>query len=296
MKKTILRLLIFFIGIPLVIALVLWPLYNHLPLHIVFVLASMLAANELYNMFKTQGELISKPLVITLSAIPSLVAAAYQVLPAFFPQLHFPFGLEIITYAYIITILIILVSEVLGQTDFTHSNRRISASAFIVFYAGYLITFISRMTSATKASLPCSSQIIAIFFLMVFLCDSLAWFFGVLLGKNNKGLIKASPNKSVAGFIGGSIGSILAGLIGYYIWPEIFSGSVVKIIIVSLCIALAGIIGDLAESVFKRSSGVKDSGKIIPGRGGLLDSVDSILMAAPVYYGLVSLLYGIGIS
>ncbi|MEE3315125.1 MAG: hypothetical protein VZR56_13345, partial [Treponema sp.] len=113
MKKTILRLLIFFIGIPLVIALVLWPLYNHLPLHIVFVLASMLAANELYNMFKTQGELISKPLVITLSAIPSLVAAAYQVLPAFFPQLHFPFGLEIITYAYIITILIILVSEVL---------------------------------------------------------------------------------------------------------------------------------------------------------------------------------------
>ena len=63
MKKTILRLLIFFIGIPLVIALVLWPLYNHLPLHIVFVLASMLAANELYNMFKTQGELISKPYI-----------------------------------------------------------------------------------------------------------------------------------------------------------------------------------------------------------------------------------------
>ncbi len=295
MKKLILRLLIFFIGLPLVIALALWPLFNHLPLHIVLVLASVLAANELYDMFKIQGPLLPKPLVIILSSLPPLVAALYQVLPAFV-QIRFPFSLEVITYSFIISILIILMTEVLCQTDFTHSNRRISASAFIVMYAGFLITFISRMTSSVCASGPCSSQIITVFLMMVFLCDSLAWFFGVLLGKNNKGLIKASPNKSVAGFIGGFIGSVLAGLLGYFIWPEIFAGSVVKIIVVSICMAAAGIIGDLSESVFKRSSGVKDSGKIIPGRGGLLDSIDSILMAAPLYYALVSLMYGIGNS
>ena len=295
MKKTILRLLIFFIGLPLVIALALWPLYNHLPLHIVLVLASMIAANELYNIFKTQGPLVPKPLVITLSAIPPIVAATYQVLPAFIP-IKFPFGLEIITYSFIVSVLFILLTEVLTQTDFKDSNRRISSSAFIVFYTGFLITYASRMTSLVCASGACSSQAITVFLMMVFLCDSLAWFFGVLLGKNNKGLIKASPNKSVAGFIGGFIGSIIAGLLGYYLWPEIFTGSIVKIIIISVCIALAGIIGDLSESVFKRSAGVKDSGKIIPGRGGLLDSIDSILMAAPLYYGLVSLMYGIGNS
>ena len=56
-------------------------------------------------------------------------------------------------------------------------------------------------------------------------------------------------------------------------------------------VATAGITGDLIESVFKRSAGVKDSGSIIPGRGGILDSIDSILTAAPVYYILVYILY-----
>ena len=106
----------------------------------------------------------------------------------------------------------------------------------------------------------------------------------MLFGKNNRGYIKASPNKSIAGFIGGIAGSILSGLLGIYIWPEIFIGSILKIIILGIIVAIAAIAGDLAESVFKRSAGWKDSGRVIPGRGGILDSIDSILMAAPVFY------------
>lgn len=56
--------------------------------------------------------------------------------------------------------------------------------------------------------------------------------------------------------------------------------------------ALSSIVGDLTESVLKRSSGIKDSGKIIPGRGGILDSIDSIVVSAPIFYLLVSILFG----
>ena len=126
---------------------------------------------------------------------------------------------------------------------------------------------------------------------MVFFCDSLAWFFGVLFGKNNRGFIKASPNKSIVGFAGGFLGSICGGILSYFIWPEVFEGSIVKIIVIGFILAFSSIVGDLIESVFKRSVGVKDSGHIVPGRGGALDSIDSLLMSAPIFYLLISIFY-----
>jgi phosphatidate cytidylyltransferase len=123
------------------------------------------------------------------------------------------------------------------------------------------------------------------------MCDSLAWLFGVLLGKNNRGLIKASPNKSIAGFIGGFAGTILTGCIAHFLFPQAFTGSLVKILVLSFFIAFVAIIGDLVESVLKRSVEIKDSGSIIPGRGGVLDSIDSIVFVAPVYYFGINFLF-----
>ena len=94
------------------------------------------------------------------------------------------------------------------------------------------------------------------------------------------------------GFIGGYIGSISAGLIFRLLMPEIFHGSIVKILLLGFLTATAAIVGDIIESVFKRSTGTKDSGSIIPGRGGVLDSIDSILLAAPIYYILCEFLFG----
>ena len=111
--------------------------------------------------------------------------------------------------------------------------------------------------------------------------------------KKQPRVVKASPNKSVMGFIGGFAGSIAAGVLGYILWPNIFHGSILKIIFMGICIAFSSIVGDLTESIFKRSAGVKDSGHVIPGRGGVLDSIDSILMSAPVFYLMISILYGI---
>ena len=138
-----------------------------------------------------------------------------------------------------------------------------------------------------------NSLYMALFLVMVFGTDSFAWFFGMLFGKNNRGYIKASPNKSIAGFIGGIFATVIVVfLVTRYIpvFSKYFSHiSNLEIISLTVVTSLFAIIGDLIESVIKRAVDVKDSGNIIPGRGGILDSVDSLLLAAPVFYLLVKI-------
>ena len=277
MNKVIQRLLIFFLGLPLVVAIVALDAINHLALHFVVFVVSLLAANEMCNLFSKTSKLIPKKLLIVLSGLLPLVT---------FITTYFNLNPEITTYTFIFELLLIMAMSVFTTCDFKDSNVSISSSVFVVLYSGYLCTFVSRMTLFNN-----SIYFIALFFVIVSMNDSVAWLFGNLFGKNNRGIVKASPNKSVAGFIGGLLGSMFAAILAKLIWSDVFVGSIVKIIVLSIVIAFSGSIGDLAESVFKRSAGCKDSGNIMPGRGGMLDSIDSILMAAPVFYALTILIY-----
>ncbi|HBG66944.1 MAG TPA: phosphatidate cytidylyltransferase [Treponema sp.] len=293
-KQLISRLSVFFIGVPLVLLIIFLPYYNHIVLQICLCVVSGFAASELYDIFSVRTKLYSRVFTVICTMFIPLVAAVYEVAPAF---THSPFavGEEVITYAMIVSFLAVLCAEVLSAGSFEESNARMAATLFTAVYAGYLLTFVSRMAGLRHQGADgqdIAIPAIMVFILMVFFCDSFAWLFGILLGKNNRGVIKASPNKSIAGFTGGFLGSIAAGFAGAYVFPGLFPGSPLKLIVLSLCIAFAAIVGDLAESVFKRSAGIKDSGHIVPGRGGILDSIDSILMAAPVYYLLFALLYG----
>lgn len=290
MNKVASRLLIFFIGIPIVIAFIVAPFCNHILLHILVCVISALGASELYDIFSAKYKLLNKKLIIAESIFIPIMAALYAILPSL--GINFYSGQEIITFAYIVTILISFTVEVFSSKEFEESNARLASSIFIITYTGFLLTFISRMTTWSLDGKNITVPVVCVFILMVFMCDSIAWFLGVLFGKSNRGIVKASPNKSCIGFLGGFIGSVGAGILGYYLWPQIFSGSVLKIIFTGLCMALSSIVGDLTESVFKRSSGIKDSGKIIPGRGGILDSIDSIVVSAPIFYLLVSILFG----
>lgn len=115
---------------------------------------------------------------------------------------------------------------------------------------------------------------------IVMLSDSGAYFCGVLFGKR-KLAPRLSPNKTIEGALGG----ILFGVLGAIALDSLFNGffqSTGKIVLLGIVCSIAGILGDLMESTFKRFSGVKDSGKLLPGHGGILDRVDSLLFAAPV--------------
>lgn len=272
MPKLLQRLLIFFIGIPLVIFAIIPQIYNHLPYHVLIFAFSFMSAWELSNMLFAKGKIHNKALLIVLSMTLPLASYLCGL---------FKLSFEIVELTLAVDILILFSIEVFGKKEFDESNEKIANGIFTIVYSGFLITFISRLSTFDN-----SAYIISLFVMLVFISDSAAWLFGMLFGKNNRGLIAASPNKSIAGFIGAYAGSIATAVVLKFIfWKGILGEiSLLKLIILAVCVTTTSIIGDLAESVFKRSSGCKDSGNIILGRGGALDSIDSLLASAPFYY------------
>lgn len=127
-----------------------------------------------------------------------------------------------------------------------------------------------------------SGQLMLGFFIIIWASDVGAFVFGITLGqKYGKKLFpQISPKKSWIGFWGGIFTSILAALILHL--TNFFSFQLVHCLVLGAIMGVTGVYGDLFESMWKRSSNVKDSGGIIPGHGGLLDRFDSSLFAIPV--------------
>lgn len=120
-------------------------------------------------------------------------------------------------------------------------------------------------------------------------CDSFAYFVGRKFGRRK--LYEAvSPNKSVEGALGGLAGSVCAVLICRSIFMP-FLGFF-EALLIGLLLGVVGQVGDLFESLLKRACGVKDSGAMIPGHGGLLDRLDSLLFAFPLVYYIARYGYG----
>ena len=124
------------------------------------------------------------------------------------------------------------------------------------------------------------------FGLLVWGADTAAYFAGRRFGKN-KLLVSVSPGKSWEGVWGALLASLLLSLVGGFYF-EFTASQLLLFMLVGLLTVVFSIVGDLNESYYKRRVGLKDSGKILPGHGGILDRIDSLTAAAPVYYfGLV---------
>lgn len=283
MTKLMQRLLVFFIGVPLLLLLVYIPYQNHLLLHIALFTVTILAVLELYAMFSSKTSLQPRPFIIILSLAFSLVSY----FSVFFTvdNLNIHNALIFITIALII--FEIFYTNKKEEQIFEKAIERITFSFFIVFYCGFLFSYISKI-----ASLPYSQIYLVIFLAFVFGCDSFAWLFGMLFGNGNRNIFTVSKKKSLAGFIGGILGTILLGVIAKVLFPEAFPGPIYKIIILASISSITAVMGDLFESILKRSAELKDSGTIVPGRGGILDSIDSMIFTAPLYYFCLILCYG----
>jgi phosphatidate cytidylyltransferase len=122
-----------------------------------------------------------------------------------------------------------------------------------------------------------------VFFLLVvvFAGDTGAFYVGRLMGRHKLYEV-ISPNKTWEGAIGGLIASLMAGSLFIRLIGPCTLG--LKVLILVLILATAGQVGDLCESMMKRIHGVKDSGHLLPGHGGVLDRIDGLLFAIPVLY------------
>ena len=150
----------------------------------------------------------------------------------------------------------------------------------------YLITAIIFLILIPNYSGVYQPYIIAGAFLITWVNDSFAYLVGKNFGKH-KLLERISPKKTIEGFVGGFVFSLLA---GYLI--AIFSNTLsIKIwLIISIIMSIFGTLGDLIQSKFKRQAGVKDSGTIMPGHGGIYDRLDSVIFASPFLYAFLQIL------
>lgn len=276
-KNIFQRLFLFVVGVPLILVL---PIYLHhfnfLALFVVCSVAIFIATYEVHSILTKKYS--AYPLVffmlIALINFTSLYFFSYnKISPVVFLQ------------TFVLPIFCLTVTEIIvSQKDgFEKSLERILSGFFIFLYPIWFGDFFLMLT---QLKAPRTS--ITMFFVIVFACDSLAWFFGMLFGDGNRGIFKASPKKSVAGLFGVLVSIAVCTAVAYYFVPHfktLWSTAVI------MCVThIAAVIGDLFESILKRSADIKDSGKIVMGRGGILDSIDSMLFAAPVYYFLSKVL------
>ncbi|WP_018526257.1 phosphatidate cytidylyltransferase [Alkalispirochaeta alkalica] len=286
-QNTLFRLLVFFIGIPLLVASALVLPEAGLPAFAFLAIgASALGARETAGFFP--GHTCSyrcNRLIIPLLGIlvPAAGYGAYWLPGDCTPSFA-------VIGAILLGLSLVMIIQVFRdhRGDFSGIIPAITTHTFVILYPGLFLWHALRLTE-----LPNPSHLVMLFLLCTYLNDSAAWFFGRLLGKittpaGTAPPVAISPNKSMAGFVGGFCTTPAVVAVAGAIFPEVFPGSFLAHIAFGAVIGAATILGDLVESAMKRSAEIKDSGQLIPGRGGLLDSIDSPIFAAPFfYYGYV---------
>jgi phosphatidate cytidylyltransferase len=191
----------------------------------------------------------------------------------------------------VMAVLVTAVLVILAKAVFMHASFSIEAACVSIagiMYVGLLFSYLLLLrfmgadTSVTSAvgnmSLGCTILWLAL--IGTWASDTFAFFTGSLLGKH-KLCPGISPNKTIEGFVGGILGTtcVVMGM------GALFSFYFLHMAVMGICIALMATVGDLVESSFKRYTGIKDSGSLIPGHGGVLDRFDSVLFTVPfVYY------------
>ena len=170
---------------------------------------------------------------------------------------------------------------------FYDNIQKISTSSKYLYLLGYIIlpfVFITKISFGINDYNP---KIIIGLFILVWTNDTFAYIVGKSVGRT-KLFEKISPKKTVEGFLGGIVFAILAGYLisKYYIRanPQFSEKSILIWISIAIIVGIVGTTGDLIESKFKRIAGVKDSGSIMPGHGGILDRLDSVIFVAPIIF------------
>jgi phosphatidate cytidylyltransferase len=158
----------------------------------------------------------------------------------------------------------------------------VSATLFGVFYVGFTFSCLFPLRFSRLGHRFADGRQI-LFFLLAVICvgDILAYITGRAFG-HRRVFARISPKKTVEGALGGFAASVIGG----WAYARVFWRTTDwrTVILLAGCIAVAGQVGDLAESALKRSANLKDSGAILPGHGGLLDRVDSLLLGAPLFW------------
>ena len=181
-------------------------------------------------------------------------------------------------------LLLVLLFCLLIFSDGKYTAADVSVTFLGILYVAFLFSFVTLTRNMGNGYLY-----IWLIFIGAWATDTFAYFTGVSVGKT-KILPKVSPKKSLEGSIGGIVGCVLAMLLFGMFFSRILNMPLYHFAILGGICGIVSQIGDWAASAVKRSVGIKDYGNIMPGHGGVLDRLDSILFVAPAVYFYISLI------
>lgn len=253
------------IGIPLVLVVLIFG--NNYVVDIAF---SIIAMIGLYEYFKAVSKK-SKP-IFWVGYLAALGIAFIHIIPSDY--------LGLVGLLAIPTILLILFLHII-ITEMKINFRDIVYTLFGICYVAILVTFLALIRGMENGKILIWYAIIA-----AWATDIFAYFIGKNFGRHK--FSKISPKKSIEGCIGGTIGAIIVAII-YTLCINNFAQmdySYVAIMAITLILSIIGQIGDFAASSIKRYVDIKDYSELIPGHGGMLDRIDSLLFIAPFAYAM----------
>ncbi len=270
MKNIIVRSLT---GSILVISVVGTILLGEIYFAALFFLITILGTYEFYKMFhhsKYRPQLILGT-IISIILYTILVLIANRILPP-------------ISLSFVVALLFVIpIRELYRQSEEAIPN--IALSIFGILYVGLTFGMMNLLFFPGKMGIETYHFILA-FFIILWTSDTFAYLSGISFGKH-KLFERISPKKSWEGFFGGLIAAILAAYILSIFFKDINS---IAWIGYAFVVVISGVYGDLIQSMFKRSLGLKDSGKILPGHGGILDRFDAVFVAIPIAIAYIMLI------
>lgn len=263
------RILSGILGFPLVVLIFIFG--NSYAIDITISFVALIAMHEYLKALKKIGN----PLKI-LSYISCLIIAFLHIIP----KEYLGFSLAIIISC-IMTVLFVKVIITKMKTNLSDIMITLFGIAYIVFFSSFIPLLYGTIIG---------KYLVWYIFIAAWGTDTCAYFIGSKYGKHK--FSKISPKKSIEGCIGGTLGAIIIAII-YTIFINKLGNlniSYIYIGLVTILLSILSQIGDLAASSIKRTVGIKDFGNLIPGHGGILDRLDSVIFIAPFAYFLLTII------
>ncbi len=269
------------VAIPLALAVV-W--FGGWPLALVVAAVSALGTREFYDLAARQGIDAARQLGIGTAALlgplallssprgPQAGVSSIAVLLSWWPYLGALWVLGVLAWA------------LLRRGPAMKPLEAVAVTVFGVLYAGAMPAFLIGIRHGAFGERSWAGTWLVFFpMVVIWVCDSAAMSGGRAIG-GAKLAPTISPGKTRSGSLAGVVGGLLvAPVFAFLVFPRVgVSASIVALLVIAAVISVLGQVGDLAESLFKREVGVKDSSHLIPGHGGVLDRFDSLYFALPI--------------
>ncbi|MDD4852687.1 MAG: phosphatidate cytidylyltransferase [Acinetobacter towneri] len=250
---------------------------SHYPMFMLMIVAAGVAGYEWFKLMPRKTKYVLKPVAWGFGVLTAALAAM---------ALYFS-DIALLLWAVSILTWLLSIYWVKSYPEYdAWYNPSLSFIGFIL---------ISAAVTAIFSVWNSSPWWLMYLFLLVWGADSGAYFVGRKLGKK-KLAPNVSPNKSVEGLYGGVFTAMLIVIVVEVVYLDLTLAQHILFLILSVFTVFSSVLGDLFESMIKRRAGIKDSGRVLPGHGGVLDRIDSLLAAAPIFAAGMYVLKLIGVD